>query len=95
MSLRPWVFFGLYGVAASSLVGLHDLCVGLCRKSFPLEEAMYIHFFHLLVCQILPCRIACVLVRAFAFGTARPRGSAPRSFRNCVSVRNPHNLLFS
>ena len=33
--------------------------------------------FHLLLCQIIPCRTACILVRECACDIARPRDSAP------------------
>ena len=86
------VFFGLYGVAASALVVRP--CIGLCsRPVFHKKRRKSI--VHLLFCENLLCRIACILVRACALGTSRPRGSAPRSFRNFVSLRNPSNLLLS
>ena len=46
-------------------------------------------------CQTLQYRIASLLVRACAFGTSRPRGRAPRSFSNVVSLLSPCDLLFS
>ena len=58
-------------------------CIGLCSKPV-LWKKLRNSSLHWLFCQILPCRIACILVRACAFGTARPRGSAPRSFRNLL-----------
>ena len=81
------VFSSLHGVAASSLVGLYDLVL-VCREPARQKKRRN-SFCHLPFCQILPCRITCILVLACAFGTARPRSSAPRSFRNLVSLRNP------
>ena len=60
------VFFGLHGVAASSLVVLYDLVLVSVGS---LDEATK-SFLHLLQCM------------HSHFRTARPRGSAPRSFRN-------------
>ena len=87
------VFFGLYGVAASSLIGLYDLVLVSVVTPVLWKKRHTSSFFHLLLCPILPCRIARVLLRACAFGTARPRRSAPRSFRNFASSRNLRNLL--
>ena len=69
------VLFGLYGVAATSVVRLYDLVLvsvasPFCRSDVVPVVICYSH-------QILPCRIACIPVRACAFDTARPR-SAPR-----------------
>ena len=83
--------FGLYSVAASFLCGVARPCVSLCSKPVLLKKRRKSSF-HLLLCQILPCRIACILVLACASGTARPLGRAPRSFRNCFSLRNPRRL---
>ena len=67
-------------------------CIGLCSKPV-LTKKRCSSSCHLLFCQILPCRIACVLLRACPFDTARrPRGSAPRTFRNYAFPRNPSNL---
>ena len=64
---------------ASSMVGLYDL-VSVCVVSPFCQKKRRNFSFHLLLCQILPCRTACLLVRVCVFSTGRPRGSAPRSF---------------
>ena len=69
-------------------------CIGLCGKPVRQKKRRKSNF-HLLYCQILQCRTARILVRACALATARPRGSAPRSFRNFVSLRNASSLLLS
>ena len=88
------VFFSLHGVAASSLVRLSDRMLASVVSPFVTKKRRK-SICHLLLCQILPRRIACVLVNACACGTDRPRGGAPRSFRNFVSLRNLSHLLQS
>ena len=81
------------GVASSSLLGFYDLVlvsVGSpsCRSSheIPVLTCYSVKFFHV--------GLQCILVRACAFDTSRPRGSAPRSFRNYGSPWSPSNLSF-
>ena len=68
-------------------------CVGLCCNAPSSRVATYFLFFTCYSVQNLPCRTACILVRACAFDIARPRGSAPRSFRTCASSQDLSNLL--
>ena len=73
------VSVGLHGVAASSLSGLHD-------------NARQCILIPTLVCQTIPFRSACVLVRACPFDLAHHPCSATRSFRNCASARSVDTL---
>ena len=70
------------------------LCISLCSEPCR-TKARRKSMSQLLFWQILQLRIATVLVRACAVGTSRPRSSAPRSFRDSVSLWNPSNLLHS
>ena len=45
-------------------------CTGLCSKPF-LQEWPRNSTFHLIFCDMLPCRTACILVRVCAFDIAR------------------------
>ena len=76
----------------SSSEGLHELVLVSVVSPYCTTQFLSLH---LLPCQILPCRLACILVRACAFDTAILRGGAPRSFRNCAHSRNPSNLSLS
>ena len=50
-------------------------CIGLCRNAFP-QEWLRNSSFPTPVCQILPYRSACILVRACAVDIAHQRDSA-------------------
>ena len=65
-------------------------CTGLSSNTLPQECG---HVIQTPLCQIIPCRSGWILVRACASDVARPRDSAPRSFRKCACARNPNSLL--
>ena len=67
-------------------------CIGLCSDA-SLQEKLRNSSFPTLFCQSFPYRSACIRVRACALDIDHPCGSAPRSFRNCASSRNPNDLL--
>ena len=86
-------FFGLYGIAASSLIGLYDFEKASVINPFvrrsdvsPFLLCHSVKFFHV--------GLWLSLFRACAVGTSRPRGRAPRLFRNSFFLRNPSNFLF-
>ena len=85
------VIFSFHSVQLDCVQGVRrSLC---CRCLFPKARPKSI--FRLPFCQNLPCRITNILGRACAFGTSRPRGSAPRLFRKSNFLRNLSNLLLS
>ena len=82
------VFFGLYSIAASSLVGLYDNVLVSAVSPFSRKKGrkssvicFSVEFFH-------------VGLRVSLFvHEPHPRGGAPRLFRNCASARILRNIL--